>query len=357
LQKEIHNFFDQIQNAYSINLPFVVYRKPNESLVSAMVQNNNELFELKNFNETGFVFAPFSKLETKIVFPISHSTLFSIDISNIKELEISYKNTEFQEFIKNENEKKHHISLVSKAIDCIQKNEAKKIVVSRKEVLKFDRFNVFEVYKKMLQRYQNAFVYLWYHPKVGCWMGASPEKLIHCSDDKFETMALAGTQAFDDKVAVVWNEKEKIEQQFVTDYILKIIKKHVKSIVHTKPYTVKAGNLLHLRTDISGTLLPNKNLESLINNLHPTPAVCGLPKEVATSFILKNEGYHRSFYSGYLGTLNVNNESNLFVNLRCMEIKENTLSIYIGGGITASSNPKNEWEETVNKAQVMKSVL
>jgi isochorismate synthase len=230
-------------------------------------------------------------------------------------------------------------------------------VVSRKENLKSSNFNLLNSYKKMLQLYPNAMVYLWFHPQVGCWTGASPERLIHCENQKFKTMALAGTQTYVDTIDVVWEKKEKEEQQFVTDYILKKIKGVVNNIEVTKPYTAKAGNLLHLRTDIYGDLQDKNALEQLIFKLHPTPAICGVPKDSATQFILENEGYNRTFYAGYLGESHINNETNLYVNLRCMQITNTNISIYVGGGITAESNAEKEWGETVNKAEVMKKVL
>ena len=98
-------------------------------------------------------------------------------------------------------------------------------------------------------------------------------------------------------------------------------------------------------------------MENLINSLHPTPAICGIPKSVATDFILKYEGYNRAYYSGYLGELNMNDSTNLFVNLRCMQIENNMAAIYVGGGITNESIPENEWLETVSKSEIMKKVL
>jgi isochorismate synthase len=97
--------------------------------------------------------------------------------------------------------------------------------------------------------------------------------------------------------------------------------------------------------------------------LHPTPAVCGLPKENAKQFILENEGYERKFYSGFLGELNLNTilnkvvDSDLFVNLRCMEIERHKVHLYIGCGITKDSNPEKEYIETANKAMTMKQIL
>ncbi len=82
-----------------------------------------------------------------------------------------------------------------------------------------------------------------------------------------------------------------------------------------------------------------------------------MPKSVATKFILKNEGYNRAYYSGFLGELNIHDVTNLFVNLRCMQLEKMIASIYVGGGITKDSNSKKEWDETVCKAEVIKKVL
>ena len=170
-------------------------------------------------------------------------------------------------------------------------------------------------------------------------------------------MALAGTQPFLDTTDVCWEEKEKQEQQFVTDFIIDSLKDELKITEIIGPYTIKAGSLVHLRTDIIGELHHLNKLEDLVTALHPTPAICGLPKNKALQFILDFENYSRTYYSGFLGELNVNNSSQLFVNLRCMQLIKNGAEIFVGGGITASSNPTKEFEETVSKTQIMKNIL
>ena len=99
------------------------------------------------------------------------------------------------------------------------------------------------------------------------------------------------------------------------------------------------------------------NLKKAIQLLHPTPAVCGLPKEIAKAFIDTYEGYNRSFYTGFLGELNRDFASDLFVNLRCMQIENNQAHLYMGCGITKDSNPEKEWKESVNKSMTMKRIL
>lgn len=360
MSKEIANFFTELERVCDSKSPFVAYRKPDEDLVTTFVQRTQLLHEFKSYQEVGFVFAPFISTEKKIFFPFDECNSFSIkirDIDLLKNDDIHAEKPNFDTVEDPNTLKDHHITIVQKAIDFIKNDKAQKIVLSRKETLKIDQLKILNTFKKMLKAYKNAFVYLWFHPEIGLWMGATPERLLAVEKGKFKTMALAGTQKYNGTVNVVWQNKEKREQQYVTDFMAENLKESVENMEISEPFTVQAGNLLHIRTDISGKLKSANSLENLINILHPTPAVCGLPKAVATAFILENESYDRAYYSGYLGELNINDSTNLFVNLRCMQLENNRVSLYVGGGITAESIPENEWEETVSKAEVMKNVL
>ena len=101
----------------------------------------------------------------------------------------------------------------------------------------------------------------------------------------------------------------------------------------------------------------NSSENDLINALHPTSAVCGMPLYVARNFILENEKYDRKYYSGFLGECKMQEQTNLFVNLRCCEIKNDSITIYVGCGITKDSNPEMEFFETENKSMTMRDVL
>jgi isochorismate synthase len=166
---------------------------------------------------------------------------------------------------------------------------------------------------------------------------------------------LAGTKLFSD--AVEWTPKEITEQKIVTDYIVSNISSRVNNLAVSEPKTVQAGNLAHLKSVITGQLTTDFSALDLITTLHPTPAICGLPKELATEFILANEQYHRSYYAGFLGEFNSQNTTDLFVNLRCMQWEEQAVTIYVGCGITADSDPQLEYIETVNKSMTMRNVL
>ena len=346
------DFFKKMELAMQSGLPFVVYRLPNTSIIKGFIQQTDTLFSTKNYNEEGFVFAPFDDAEKSIVFPLQHCSSFSCKSELIDEV---YESEILFEI--DENTKQQHVTLVEKGISFLNETGVKKVVLSRCQEVSVTKFEVFKTFTKLLTAYPNAMAYCWYHPKVGLWLGATPERLLSTEGITFQTMALAGTQSYNGTTEVEWGEKELIEQQYVTDYIKTNLKKVTDTLQIGNVGTIKAGSLLHLCTHIEGKLSENLSLKKLIDALHPTPAVCGLPKEFAKEFILKNEGYDRSFYTGFLGELSIENRSNLFVNLRCMQVKDTICYIYVGGGITSASVPEKEWEETVAKSKVMLRVL
>lgn len=348
--------FKKIGEHHQKQLPFVAYKKPDETKISAFFQQTNTVFYTENYTESGFVFTPFNTIEESVLIPKNKSEFLQeeIQFSIVKSSEVLPSSTE--------KGKEKHLKTVKKAVDYITEDVFKKVVISRKEVISTPNFNSLETFKRMLLSYSKAMVYIWFHPKIGLWLGATPETLVNVRGGRFTTMSLAGTQEYKGTTKVNWKPKELDEQQVVTDYIVEKLKLISTELKAEKVTTIKAGNLLHLQTKIAGKFNKNSVLE-IVKELHPTPAVCGFPKEKAKEFILKNEGYKREFYTGFLGELNLTNTSvlekysNLFVNLRCVQVVDGEAFVYVGGGITKNSNPIKEWEETVAKAKVMKRVL
>ena len=343
---------DKISLYHQQNLPFVVYSKPNSDTVLGLFQQNDTLFEVHDFTEKGFVFASFDGSQHYII-PENESEQWSEDwIANdetILQKDFDEKcdvlaQTNFQD-------------VVGKGIQAIQNNEFQKVVFSRRETVSVAHFDLVSTFQKLVQQYRSAFVYCFHHPKIGTWLGASPEQLLKANADSFETMALAGTQKDAGEETVIWQQKEQEEQQFVTDYIVSKLKEVSAEIHVSEAYSVKAGTLWHIKTDISGVFGQELDLKKAIQLLHPTPAVCGVPKAISKAFIVANENYNRSFYTGFLGELNRNFASDLYVNLRCMQIENNEAILYMGCGITKDSIPEKEWKESVNKSMTMKRIL
>lgn len=363
-------FFEQIQHELTVKNAFVVYRKPNTSLVKAVFQCDAELNYVRDFTETGFVFAPFDGLDkTVLIYP---NKTIETDSDLKIENEEAYISPETFSISK---AKEFHIDLVAKGISAIEERQLQKVVLSRKIELKSTKQPI-DLFKTLLKNYSNALCYLWYHPKVGMWLGATPEVLLQTKNNSFETSSLAATQLYKGNDNPIWGAKETEEQELVTQFIKTALKDKVENLKVGKRMTIKAGNLLHLRTLITGRM--QNNLSVIVSALHPTPATCGLPKENAKQFILENENYHREYYTGFLGELNLKEEthrsrskrnienraystiktvSNLYVNLRCASILGNIATIFVGGGITEQSNPQKEWEETIAKSNTMLRIL
>jgi len=342
---------EKAKKQFGQNLPFVIFKKPNKKDVVGFFQKNDTLFEVTDFTEKGFVLASFDGSQT-IIIPENQSQRITA-IFQKKEIVQAENQSDFaNEFAKN-----NFIKLVSKGIQAIENNEFKKVVLSRKESVDLVDFDLVAAFEKLVQLYPSTFVYCFFHPKVGVWLGATPEQLLKSDGKTVKTIALAGTQKDTGSNEIIWHKKEEEEQQFVTGYIVDILKNVASGILVSKPYSIRAGTIWHIKTDISGTLNSGFGLQNVIQLLHPTPAVCGLPKDQSKAFLLKNENYDRTFYTGFIGELNIENKTDLFVNLRCMEICDSQANLFMGCGITKDSNPEKEWEESINKSMTMKKVL
>ncbi len=348
---------------YENKLPFVIYNKPNSDKLVGIFQQNADLILVKDYSEIGFVFAPFDTKKIVLI-PANQS---EIEVSDFEISEMKTTSVLESEGI-GEESKINFEALVNKGIETIKKGYFKKVVLSRKEKVALEQFSLNLTVLNLLNSYPTAFTYCFYHPKVGLWLGAFSEQLLKKKGPLFYTMSVAGTQKTDGGQPVVWEKKEKQEQQIVTDFILDNLYNYASEILVSEPYTLNAGTIVHIKTDIQGVLNSDSNLEEILRILHPTPAVCGLPKEKALDFILQQEGYDREYYAGFLGELNkdfvnLENNTDFFVNLRCMKIEMNPIStileahFYVGGGITKDSIAEKEWQETVNKSETIKKIL
>ncbi|MFD2998905.1 chorismate-binding protein [Pontibacter toksunensis] len=258
----------------------------------------------------------------------------------------------------------HFQKAVAAAVAAINEEQMEKVVLSRNSILPLpSHLDLSTVFELMCQKHPRAFVSVVSVPGVGTWAGASPEILVSINEQQvFHTVALAGTQPATESVAdAIWRQKEIEEQAMVERYILLCFKSlRLREYTETGPRTVVAGNLMHLRTDFKVNLkevdFPSLGTD-MLRLLHPTSAVCGLPKAPALEFILEHEGYDRSYYSGFLGPVNSNAGTHLFVNLRCMQLLKDKAIIYAGAGVTAESDPVKEWMETQHKMVAMQRIL
>ncbi|MGR3454564.1 chorismate-binding protein [Pseudooceanicola sp.] len=251
---------------------------------------------------------------------------------------------------------------VARAVAAIKAGQAEKIVLSRVDPrpLAADH-DLRDLAEALARAYPQAFVCLTSAPQAGTWLVATPEILLTADAKGIGTMALAGTQWPEpdaDIAALTWPQKIVDEQAVVAREIAgAFADAGIGEVTETPAATVRAANLCHLRSDFHAPGTTPEQRADLLRRLHPTSAVCGMPRAAACDFILAEEGPTRGFYTGYLGPVNIDGETRLQVNLRTARITPTHACLHVGGGIVAASDPATEYEETVQKARTIGAVL
>lgn len=324
------SFQQQLENALLEEKAFVIFRKPGEEEVNLFVNQGtgSHRFLMHSFNsEMEKVIS--TSIPTKIL-QEKFQAKFRLNLNCAPEF-ISKTQKEYE-------------SLIQFTVDSLQNTELQKVVISRLKVVDNPGFNWGESFAELLKAHPTALVFLWHNPGDETWLGATPELLLKQKANTVHTVSLAGTKLPDAE----WTEKEYEEQKIVTDFIVANFSE-VQNLEVVGPETVQAGKFQHLKTYISGEIPTGFPTDTLLKKLHPTPALCGMPKKKAFEFIQSNEGYERGFYSGYLG-IESDDSKEYFVNLRSAQVFKDKIWIYVGGGITADSNPEKEWMETELKS-------
>lgn len=251
-------------------------------------------------------------------------------------------------------DKADYLIAAQQLVDELKSGVVQKVVYSRvvRENFQVNRLNA--VFHALAEKYPDNLTYCFLHPEMGCWLGSTPETLIRGAFPNLQTMALAGTLKAD-AAENSWTNKELEEQSYVTDFLMERIATRAKALSRSERYTKMAGPVKHLCTDLKFELAFDETFD-LIQDIHPTPAVCGVPTSLASQIYQRFERHNRSLYTGFLG-FSSKEKIDLFVNLRCMQIFQNACGLYVGGGFTKDSNPEAEWHETERKAQTLLGVM
>ncbi len=334
---------------------FALFRMPYEQEHTLIKQTSGEPLELSSCIElrdkSGFVVAPFdpsASLPILVIRPdiISHEPVWD---------EICDMPQTASPSVANDPRADYHIDF-SNFHALLQNGEFSKLVLSRSIFIPADSaVRPVDLYRRACEYYPRMMICLVSTPQSGMWLIATPEILLSGSGISWKTVALAGTMPFSDDVR--WSDKNIQEQRYVATYIIEKLEMFSHAIHETGPRTIRAGHLAHLRSDFDFAFLHPQMLGDLIQMLHPTPAVCGLPKHKALQFILHNEHHDRNYYSGFIGPLQVGEATHLFVTLRCMQLFTNGYRLYAGGGILVDSQEEQEWQETEIKLDTMRRVI
>ncbi|MBN8575578.1 MAG: chorismate-binding protein [Cytophagales bacterium] len=316
----------------------------------------------------GFVFAPFLPIEPKTIFPadtILHFQNGHLVEGNVVSEVRSFTTTDLYTSTPKNNPTLGYTQLVEQSLAQIESGQLEKIVPSRYSDFSYSpRVNVLQIFNQLCENHPQALVSFVSSPQTGTWIGATPELLVSVANNKFKTVALAGTLPYSPAVNlknVAWTQKEIEEQALVCRYIINCFKKiRLREYEEHGPRTTVAGNVMHLKTDyevdMEATNFPQLG-SVMLKLLHPTSAVCGMPLAPALDFLQTMEGYDREFYSGYLGPININATSTVFVNLRCAQLFADRVRIYAGAGVTQDSDAAEEFRETEVKMENLKKLF
>ena len=313
---------------------FVKYRLPGNTIVHVSGQ-----FHPWNGQEQGFLATDFLVKNSLILIPDNRNENAELIFSD----EYPHQ-TSHEEYL-------HQANRIHQEIDS---GACDKVVLSRIKTVPYNTGFLFADFERLCEMYPSAFVYLVSSLKYGTWIGATPELLLHNSGNHYQTVALAATKKKDDSSD--WTNKEYFEQGVVKEFIVQRLMELGCDEIHSNNlHDYVAGPLKHLRNEITfkSTSIP---LEKLVQSLHPTPAVSGLPQDKAIEIIQKLERHDRALYAGVIGVVD-EQSSHLFVNLRSAQVFQNAVCLYVGGGHTEASDPNAEWEETENKAKTLLNIL
>jgi len=254
-----------------------------------------------------------------------------------------------------QDEKNKWIDKVNSALEQIKSGAYKKIVLSRRVNFQLSNEPVlYDKLKSLINDYPQCYIFA-YGKNESIFFGASPEKLAKVSDGWVEADALAGSiprgkdKIEDEKLAneLLASQKNLNEQFTVVDFITNSFSSFTDEIVYEKsPKIRKLSNIQHLWTPIKAKLKPGNTVFSILKEIHPTPAICGVPWTGALDFIRKTEGYNRGFYAGIIGWFNFEQQGEFAVSIRSALLKNTELYAFAGCGIVNGSDPEQEFEET-----------
>ena len=236
---------------------------------------------------------------------------------------------------------------IAKGIQLIDDGILQKIVLSARIKIKYDsKLYLSQILKKLFHSNQNSCIYVWKRHGMDITFGASPEKLFSIKDNNLNLEAVAGT-AFSEinNNFLLRNKKNIREHQFVIDFLIKCLKelninKFKKSDLSVKNF----GNVSHLQTYFNASVQNICPFE-VLNILHPSPAVCGFPKDIAKEWIETLETFSRGNYASPIGWIDIEGNADFRVAIRGARYINQEMQLTAGAGLVKDSICLDEVEE------------
>ena len=256
---------------------------------------------------------------------------------------------------------------VTKAITAIKDGLVEKVVLARDLTATSTK----EIdTRSLLQRLEIEYPSTWLFLVNGL-VGATPELLVRLSKSLVTSRVLAGTirkSGNEDRdlalaASLAKSSKDLEEHEYAVKSVADGLAPFCSSTnVPESPFVLHLANVMHLATDVTGVLNSSArqaDIFTLIEQLHPSAAVCGTPTEVAKKYISQLEQMDRGRYSGPVGWIDAQGDGEIAIALRCGLLSEDrkSIRIFAGCGIVADSNPEKEFAESQSKLIPMRTAL
>lgn len=296
-----------------------------------------------------------------------HNYLNDLDNELVNtEKEVRYNNENLNAVKINSEDSIEWNNIVNRCLEKITKKELEKVVPARVVELRLNsKIDFINVTDSLEENYPECYTFI-YRNKNSAFFGTTPEKLFNVENGFIETDALAGSiqrgdSELDDQELgqqLLESEKDINEHNSVRNFLLEKLYHVTENIQYDcTPRLRKLSNIQHLWTPIKAKLKPDIDVLSLIDNLFPTPAICGYPTESALKLIESLENFDRGLYAGIIGWFNLENQGEFAVALRSAILRNNILHAFAGCGIVEGSDTLLEYNETELKLKPILSLF
>lgn len=262
--------------------------------------------------------------------------------------------------------KEAYLASIDKVTSLIRDKQAEKVVIARALTLEFEQEVASPLaLSHIVNEQPESYLFGLEHQSL-LFFGASPERLVKVDNHLAYSSCVAGsirrgTTAEEDEElgqSLLKDDKNRGEHHYVVEMIASTFERHCTTFkVPSQPKLLKIRDIQHLYTPIEGCLKTEATILQLIKNLHPTPALGGVPQQEAMMIIRQYESMNRGLYAAPIGWVDAEGNGEFAVAIRSAALLGKQAYLYAGGGIVADSEAQSEYEETLVKFRPMLRAL
>jgi isochorismate synthase len=244
------------------------------------------------------------------------------------------------------------------ALEAMTAGQLDKVVLAREATVRLDRpLDPDGVVQRLAAVERDATVFA-FQRQGKTFLGATPELLVRRTGRQVTSEALAGTAADAAPQSTLQGDKVEREHGWVREAVREALGPLCDTLhIDEQPTVRELHGLRHLRSRVQGTLAADVHVLDLVERLHPTPATCGTPRQVALAFLKAHEGFDRGWYAGAVGWFDAAGDGCFVVALRCGLVEADRVRLFAGAGLVRGSDAQAEWAETRWKLQPMLRAL